>query len=175
MSGGPLIGATAGAGLGLYQSYAQAHAARGALSSLYNSTQTTINQAASQAADERAKQTAAAERILGRVRVAAGETGNTLDSTSQQTMIDAGKNRATINTNLGGIVTRAQTGYEAQANQIRSQVSNPIVSALTTGLQGLLSGFAVEGGLAQIAGDPAVPATSQLDPIWANYGGDPVP
>lgn len=169
MSGGTGIGAAAGGGLGLYQSYAQAAAVKKAMGLQWQQTSDQLQGAARSAAEQRAQQVRQAQQLLGRVRVAAGESGNTLDAAGRQVAIDASRNTATINQNLNTQVGAIQSGYTASTTQLRNSVQSPLLAGLLGAVQGALYGTVLGEAFAGPT-PPPVPDNSLLGPIWAKYG-----
>lgn len=168
---GTLIGAGVGAGLGLYSSYAGAKDAKKAIAQQREIRDMRIERLQMAAANERAQQTRAAETLLGRVRVAAAASGNTLDSATRQTLVDAARNKATINQNLNSGTTDANLGLAGIARQIASTVQNPLLSGFLGAISGAGTGTNLETGIRDLGSAPSTGGQTDdlLGPIWAKY------
>lgn len=165
------IGAFVGTGLGAWSAYSQQHDARKAVSAEWDASLLRINRAAAAAAEQRAAQTRAAQQLLGRIRVAAGATGNTLDSVSQQALADVGRNKAVINANFGSAVQDIQLGFQAFARQLLGSTPSILMSSIQGGLAGAAAGSGIGGAVGGGGGAGAAGGGgSDLAPIWAKYG-----
>lgn len=115
------------------------------------------------AAVEREKRIMEQRRISARLRVAAGESGLSLGSGTSlalqnQTVADLDRNLGILDQNLRNETLRVQSGAEANIASLQSSVQNPLLSGVTGGLGGALTGLAI-GGAIQTASTP-----SGLDP-----------
>jgi hypothetical protein len=158
----------AGTASGAFSSMSGNSAVAGGIASANDSANASLSQLASSAALERRRQVSDAEKILGRIRVARSESGNTLESQERQTMIDAATNVATINTNLSNNRARVISERDAAVARLRSQRSNPLVAGLLGGLEGLSTGLSLGSGLTSLgAFGPALTAAEKSSALLA--------
>ena len=139
-----------GAGSETYSAYEGNKQADRAIASTEDSARVSLSQFASKAALERKQQVTDAERILGRIRVAKGESGNTLGGQERQTRIDSRTNIATINTNLGNNVNRINSERDAAVAGLKAKKQNLLLSGFLGGLQGLSTGLTLGAGLSEL-------------------------
>lgn len=98
------------------------------------------------AAIERQKHIDEAQRVTGRIRVAAASADVGLASfegLETQAMIDAGKNIRIIDTNQANAIRRIESGYQADFDRLNANISNSILQAFMGGMQGYATGLQI--------------------------------
>lgn len=167
------VGAVTGAGVGIQQAQAKNRAVKRSLAAAQQAAAVQGTQVSRAAALEQEKNRLRSEQILGRLRVAAAESG--LDDTGsfenlyRQADVDAALNSAIIKQNRNDQLARVASGYQADIVSIGSQAVNPILAAFTSGIGGLQTGLAIGGAVTEANRSPS------STPAYSGYEGDYVP
>lgn len=101
---------------------------------------------------EREKRIMEQRRINSRLRVAAGESGLSLGTGTSmalqnQTMADLDRNLGLIDQNLRNQTLRVQSGADANIASLQSSRQNMLLSGISGGLDGALTGLQIGGAI----------------------------
>lgn len=159
---------------GAAASYAQASSQNKAIRNTARLTQAAgavqARQVSDAAAVESLKRANEAERIKGRLRVAAAAAGLGVEGGSygdliQQDNYDAALNQTILETNRRNEVARVQSGVAANLAGLQSHIQNLILSSVGGGVQGAQAGIAIGGAF------PSTPSASTPGPNVGGTGG----
>lgn len=145
-----IIGA-ASAGATAYTARQQNKAAKRAMLSAQQAAALTGKQVSKSAALEQQKNRIRSQQVIGRLRVAAAESGLAEDGSFldliEQADIDTAINTAVIEENRKNQLLRVQSGLEADFAQLSSRIVSPILAGFQGGLSGAQSGLAIGGAI----------------------------
>lgn len=164
------VATAAGAGGGGISALTGNRSIDAGIASVNESARTSLSQLAAKASLEKRQQIADAQRVLGRIRVARAESGNTLDGADRQTRIDSAGNVATIRSNYANGTARVLSERDAAISQLSSQRQNPLLAGLVGGLQGLSTGLTLSSGLTSLGA--FTPALTAAEKSSALLGGE---
>jgi hypothetical protein len=90
-------------------------------------------------------------QIIGRMRVAGGESGlgfgGSMQALQQQANMDMGMNLQAMDQNYWNQIGAVQSGHRANMAQMQGQVQNPLIAGFTGGLTGMSTGLQIGGGI----------------------------
>lgn len=152
---GPIAGAAlaiGGGALSYGQAQEQNRAARRSSSSARRAAGVSEQQVNEAAELEKLKRRRDAERIAGRIRVAAAASGFDTGSgdfitAADQNELDLITDQSIIERNASNQIARIRSGLDADLTQIRSRMVDPLVAAFGGGLQGGMTGLQIGGAV----------------------------
>jgi len=148
---GPLIiGSTAvTAGISVLAARQQNAAMQSAASAQIRQGQAQQQQIQDQSAIERMRHQREADRIRGRLRVAAGEAGvgigGSYDALIRQADFDEALNLSILDRNTANAMDAARAGLSVDLARIGASAQNPLIAGFMGGLTGLNTGLSIAG------------------------------
>ena len=143
---------------------------RAAQNAAVKAATTQTKQLQASAAVERQKRIDDAQRLEGRLRVAAGESGigfgGTYMALARQGEIDLGTNLAILNANLHNQIANVRSGGQADLTVLQSQIHSVALDSFSGFLSGAESGLAIGTNLSRAPGLGAPPPAQP----YANSG-----
>ncbi len=145
----PLAIAAASAAVSYSQARSQNSAIRRSMASANKSATTSIDQTDAAAEVEQQKRANEAAKILGRVRVAAGEQGTgyggTYQALERQSAYDEAVNAWIIDQNRQHQINRINSGLEANLTELSNRGVNSALATVGAGIQGASTGLQLYG------------------------------
>lgn len=153
-------------------------AVRSSMNSANRAAAITLRQQSLAIAVEKQKQIDESQRIIGRLRVAAGTAGvSNYGAGERAATLDAGENLALIAANLATGQAATKSQLEAQQASLKSQQTNALFAAIQGGVQGFMAGQSLSGafGGGAAAGPTATTGMAGTDPGLSTFGQPTIP
>ena len=151
-------------------------AVRSSMHSANRAAAITLRQQSLAIAVEKQKQIDESQRIIARLRVAAGTAGvMNYGSGERAATFDAGENLDLIDANLATGQSATKSQLEAQQASLKGQQTNTLFSTIQGAIQGFMLGSAINGLAAPAAAPTATTGMAGTDPGLATFGQPTIP